>query len=842
MKPSFETLIEQLDRSEDSLLAPWAAYQLVTGHEDRLKEVLRKLLGLAAQKPWILEQLSQELVTLEIEEPIAGHRQHLEALIEKADTGAQFAALKWLGSWEGTAARDTLEAVLDQPIPKDEEKAHTALLRRSGAVAGLLAIGDDEATKRALKSVEENAKLDGREIVDWPIALIRAGTPDAAIAAAARLFRQLESPEAAQAQSKILASQSGVSGAWSVFQDVLASQSGRVFRQLVKANLPGVFEDDVLEEIGEDVDKGELGRSAATVLETLRSAPLPEPKAERAKDLALAIRCARAFLEESLEWGRAAGAVRRELVPLLLAWRCELRAASEPEPDWASMSFDDVFMRLRAPKIDTGEMSEALLNRARSFSPEETSKLGEFLAGNPDLGIAEGRLWRLFGATRQRPALEQVLAAIRADADGVHSVWFSALGEFGAEALPELQSLVLDESLSHPARLLAFLVLEDQASEQELENFVFDHFVSLQGHLTDELYRFLSHSPSERYLPSIMEAYRPGEAELAWAGLIHCELFRVEPAFEKRLRKGIQSNYRKKAERMQDVQQNPMNYFGEVSLRLRCTECQHAYLYDVGLILVDVNRLEAREGAVRDFVHIQSRVKCKYCKAIDRYEITWSAEEHLRSLLTQCFSLLPRLKTPKIGAFYFAILTSEYMPGERPSFQQLTEKLKELSESRPGDAPLLMNFANQLRADLQYDEALKVIDRLVELEPEAAEPYILRGTIHQRFDRHQEAYDDFQKGVERIESGKQLREPMDRLAASLGRHLSDSAASIGQAISGSTLSHLQELATRKSSIVLADDIPQELTAEISGSGASEISQNALCPCGSGRKFKACHGQ
>ncbi len=841
MQPSFETLIEQLNRDVDSVAVHWAAKELLADHSKRVSEFLPKLLEMAAQEPWFGDTVFEDAFTIEVPDSLAGQAESLRQIATSCRGGAVLAALRWLGRWEGAGARAELEKFLEKP----EGEADADLVRQGGAVAGLLETGDAGAIESALEVVRAHRDRDGKPIVDWALALVDVHSPDAALAEAAHLFRRLEGAEEATQQARLLAGLTRTQRAWSAFHDVAERKRGVDFRRLVKANAPGVFEGDILEEISDDVDRGELGRSAGVVVDALRKKTVPTPRESASRSQILTARLLAIFLAEDLDWNQAAGHVRRELVSLLFGWWTAASRAAQETVDPSSLSFDDIFWELRTPKLASTLDDEALREHAQSFTSEEREKLGELLAGDSDLGIAEGRLWNVFGATRQPEALEQILSTIRGEGDSIHAAWFSALDAYGEGALPAARELILDSSLAHPIRALSFAVLTHVGSDEEIVDFVVEHFTALEGELTDDLLRWIEHRPSAKFLAPLADLFRPGESEIAWVGLIHCELFDGDPALEKRFLKALQQKQRREAERAQKLNENPMGYFDEIPLRLRCTECQRAYTYDIHLILLDLNALDQEELRISHLARIQTRVKCKGCKAIDRYELTWSAEESLRNLMTQALGLLPRLQTPRLGALVFVVIQSERFPGERPTVETLTTKLRELVEERPSDTRLIMELTRQLLAIREFDESLACVDRLLELEPEAAEPYFVRGTIHERFDRYAEAHEAFQAAYDRLESGKDLGESPAAMARALTSHLPDTAASLGKAIKNDVLKRLEEISTRRSMIVTADDVPTELAAELAGGGGGggdAVSRNALCPCGSGKKFKACHGQ
>jgi tetratricopeptide (TPR) repeat protein len=347
-----------------------------------------------------------------------------------------------------------------------------------------------------------------------------------------------------------------------------------------------------------------------------------------------------------------------------------------------------------------------------------------------------------------------------------------------------------------------------------------------------------------------------GEAVLDETLLLLCELNDVRIPELPELRASYEQQQARVAERMQlmedargwdEILQREAESSEGMLLKLRCTRCQREYTYDVGTVYYDLNALDQpKDKPSGDAFWFQKRVVCKKCGAVDEYEFT--GETHIALLAEQMKmqfaskeTIDAQQGTPRLKFYRF-----ELTDGRKMSPRRALEVLRQEAEAAPQDASRWVRLGNVLRFMERFEQAREEYVRAVALAPDDLEAVYNLATIEERLGHWAESRPLFERVLTlaaqgrgsakmRAEFAQNAREALahlDRIArdpiyrAEEERHLGESKPHDHIVPSWSTAAE-----------------PGTLVPSPRASRATpKVGRNDPCPCGSGKKYKHCHGR
>jgi tetratricopeptide (TPR) repeat protein len=428
----------------------------------------------------------------------------------------------------------------------------------------------------------------------------------------------------------------------------------------------------------------------------------------------------------------------------------------------------------------------------------------------------------ILGELRPVEAVEPLLEMMDWDDDWMETQLPEVYGAIGASALPALKAFAVDSSNDQWARGRALASLSAVAQEHEGTR--------------DEVVRFF-----------INFLDRPGagssvEEESLTASLI-CDLGDLQAieSYEAIRRAFDENRVDVTIVQLDDVERDfgmrpPLDFNAlparspesGLSLTLRCQACGRERTYHFARAYFDINQARTmRESSIYSPLIVPERVTCPKCGAVDQYELTPFGE---LAILTAELGKKAGHVNPFPGLQVIGFTTNRWGP------LHPREALKRYAEEvalHPEDIELRVGYGNSLRMLGYVDEAMGQYEQVLLLEPLHGEAVI---NIAQLLSLQDDtaaainAWERIEQVFDRLNFPQEDRE-MRR------QELVDTLADLRNGV-------VPEYS--KEWIAIAP--PGEPTPPPAAPGNPKVApygkvgRNEPCPCGSGKKYKHCHGR
>ena len=257
-----------------------------------------------------------------------------------------------------------------------------------------------------------------------------------------------------------------------------------------------------------------------------------------------------------------------------------------------------------------------------------------------------------------------------------------------------------------------------------------------------------------------------------------------------------------------------------VRLVLKCKACGRERAHTFPKVYCDLNTIQDAEKKTKyDPVIIPQRVVCPKCGAVDQYEL--GAMGHLA--LT---AALLAMKDPKFGGLLpenqrirFITFTTRWGPMHP---QEALARYRHELDSQPQDVSLHVGYGNVLKALGYLVEAEAEYRNAAEIAPDNVEIWVGLAQVT--------------GGLGNLTEAARLWQRVADLAAHTPMP-SDQRRSLLQAAQES-LEELRQGHVPEYSPLDAAEVPRSQPPRSAG---AKVGRNAPCPCGSGKKYKHCHG-
>lgn len=422
---------------------------------------------------------------------------------------------------------------------------------------------------------------------------------------------------------------------------------------------------------------------------------------------------------------------------------------------------------------------------------------------------AAGRAGDLFGAVAE------------SDSPGVIQVVVDALGQHPAAMEPVLVQALENREEDDRSVALALEAL-DSVRTQRVAAALARNFARLRPIHGPAMPQAMMRLGSAWFLPLLKSrAFADEPEERAWAVLSLAHQDDSDPALRE---EAIARVHR------------PLSSASE-SLTLGCANCQEVLHYEVERVYFD----PSDETIFSEMLFVGAPA-CKAC-GDEGLRPTERTAQALAQDLTR-FAMAAR--TQGVAEEPFVWPAQVPVHGKTMGYKAALKGLSEDIDATP-DAirPRLMRARINLR--LKRDAARADIDHILSVETDAPEALLLSAAEHLAHERLTEAAEDAARAHQRLSADEAPRLYEEADAASLQPVLEDLLLAIrerGTAVpDGIDLSGAE---SRAREAAVEQSIARErFQAAERGEGpahAPEVSRNAPCPCGSGKRYKACHGK
>jgi tetratricopeptide (TPR) repeat protein len=505
----------------------------------------------------------------------------------------------------------------------------------------------------------------------------------------------------------------------------------------------------------------------------------------------------------------------RDWQPLLF----KLRQAGQT-PDRALLDAVKTFGLEVAPAL-IAMATDDLLHTADSESPDVWAPLHAI---------------QLLGELEAAEAVEPLLPFFnRNDDDALSESLEEAFGRIGRPALAGLRGLVVDRSRELFTRVHAVEALTKVA----------EHHPELRSEVIAILVGYLD--PAESRTPD-------DETVAAWAvcSLLDVRAIETLPAIR---RAYAEDRLDRRIVDLDDV----LREFGlpaertspkpadddALHLWLRCTNCRYEREHDVETVYYDAGTAERRRAGepvpYSEYI-VPQRIICPKCGAVDQYEL--APEAHLTLAGELLKNTLPRssaktrnrrpAKPSRVEALRFTI------DGNREAHPyEARDIYRQRVALQPDDAALRVHYGNVLRVIRDDDEARHQFNVALALDPTNAEAIYNLGLLADLAgDRAA-----FRALMERtLAVAPHSRLPRQKLLDCMAsaRAALDELDGIDPARRQTSPSLATLFAHPARAAQLA--APLRPVAPADPFGGSKVGRNEPCPCGSGKKYKKCHGR
>ncbi|MDP9379891.1 MAG: DUF1186 domain-containing protein [Chloroflexota bacterium] len=484
------------------------------------------------------------------------------------------------------------------------------------------------------------------------------------------------------------------------------------------------------------------------------------------------------------------------------------------------------------------EPEQGLLDRVVAFGPATVPALIE-MATDETLHQADSEspeVWaplhaaNLLGHLQAAEAVEPLLPLLQMDDDWLAEALPEVYGKIGEPALEPLRAYLFDRTQGVWGRVTAARALKQIGQyhpqtrprvvdalasrlapehSQEPDDEVLNGFII--GYLVD--------LKATEAMPAIREAYEQDRVDTSIVG----ELGDVQED----LGLAVESPRRTKPDQ-------------GVNLRLRCTCCNYEREHVIQRVYYDLGTAERQKrgkDTERSAVIIPERIKCPKCGSVDQYELTLMAHaaitaEMLKQLAHQEGIQLPA-EVDTDGESRVTLLHFALEDGREMHPHAALQMYRAEVEARPENGTLRLRLGNILRVLGYHDEARKQYEEAARLDPQDIEAHYNLATLAEEMGDPAEARQRYERVLELGAGWGLFKGKRGKIVAAAREALAE----LGVR-SGSRHLHTEDGPV----LVLPSASPGDhVHSQQPARAGRKVGRNEPCPCGSGKKYKKCHG-
>jgi tetratricopeptide (TPR) repeat protein len=423
----------------------------------------------------------------------------------------------------------------------------------------------------------------------------------------------------------------------------------------------------------------------------------------------------------------------------------------------------------------------------------------------------------VLGALHAEEAAEPLLACLEWDDDWILDVLPEVYAGIGPSAIPILQAYLADPAHSHQARneatgVLAAIGKADRTAREGVTKYL-TAFLDRPGAddsaaeeaLTTAAIVALLYLQARSAYPAIQRAFSENRVNLAVVAMEDVEQeLRVRPTrpFSKRPARGKEAG---------------------IKVVLRCKVCGRERPHVFPKVYCDLGTVKDKKKLARyGPLVIPQRVVCPKCGATDQYELAGMAYLALMAdVLARTDPKLAKRFKSNEGVEYIDF-TTRWGPMHP---QEAIERYRREIARHPNNASLRVGYGNVLDFLGRSDEAEVEYQEAVRLEPGNPEGWVNLAQLAERRKDAAAALEFWQRTLDVTPASRLPREARETILAAARNHLS--------ALRAGKMP--RDLIMEPRRYELAQQ-PAPTTRE------PQVDRNALCPCGSGRKYRYCHGR
>ncbi len=275
----------------------------------------------------------------------------------------------------------------------------------------------------------------------------------------------------------------------------------------------------------------------------------------------------------------------------------------------------------------------------------------------------------------------------------------------------------------------------------------------------------------------------------------------------------------------------------ELELPLRCTQCGRERRHKVGVLYVDLGTIDRRERGEKtpyDEFIITRRITCPKCGAVDKYELGGMAHVALTGDLLMKTSLKKPLDENEGQIRYIRFALND---GREVHPREGLEIMRREVAASPKRADLRGRLGNILRFLGYRDEAIAEYQAALNLYSNQFEACLNLGRIYGVQGKFKEAGEYLERALSAVAAIPHLSAQRKLMYAS---DIADSLEQVNRKrkLDESLLTTLPLIGERDSE----RKSPHAKPAPQRASSAQRVGRNDPCPCGSGKKYKHCHGK
>ncbi len=275
-----------------------------------------------------------------------------------------------------------------------------------------------------------------------------------------------------------------------------------------------------------------------------------------------------------------------------------------------------------------------------------------------------------------------------------------------------------------------------------------------------------------------------------------------------------------------------------LNLRLKCTACGAERPHFVKKIYCDLGTMDRRkagqEPPYSEFI-IPQRIICPKCGAIDQYELGG----HAHLVLTA--EMIARTARRELGVRDAVnegplVLNRFMVGGDREMHPyEARDMYRRQVEAEPENSELRLRYGNVLMFLGYRDEAVEQYQKALERDPRSVEAAYDLGNAMWEADNLEEARKQFERILKTPFNNLLDREQYDEFVAGAREALRD----LASPTPGRTTYQPRFI---RPSAAPPPSIGNALAAKSLPSHVEKVGRNEPCPCGSGKKYKKCHGR
>jgi tetratricopeptide (TPR) repeat protein len=387
----------------------------------------------------------------------------------------------------------------------------------------------------------------------------------------------------------------------------------------------------------------------------------------------------------------------------------------------------------------------------------------------------------------------------------------------------------------------------------------FEHFVQSDG--TNIFFDTLGSVGSADFFEPLLKEWRPGEPNIAENILMIAELNRIEDERLKPIASEVKDS-RQEASALAASGANLAQIFSNTRVPLRCTACGRTYSYLMKKLYLDDSAPEIIIGDI---------IQCKGCGSIETYEKTAETYIALTTLLMSEATLHQSKEKKEVESPFQGALKETEVDGKKvKTVSEAYRLFSESLEKEPQNAEYRKRFGNILRnggrpdlAMMHYIEALKLNSEDIESAYSLAQilidqnkfreamPYVEKlGDMLRRVTLEKNRKEEYFGALIMLcniiydETGRRVRlRPADRLSQDTGNAGGPRSEVVDfdytdQDEVEEAIKLFQSGQFTENQFIGKPKMPRRgFTGEMN----MKVGRNDPCPCGSGKKYKKCHG-